>query len=112
MCELFHRKRNVFRERHGTPQGTALKHHARAPKNFLPFNLIRFGEILGAVKDFARCRFVQTNEMPKQGALAASAAAHNDEYVAMVNRKVKIAHQNKTAESHRQMTHGDIRSAI
>jgi hypothetical protein len=47
--------------------------------------------------------------MAQQRALAASAAAHDDEDVAALYHEIEIAHQDKTAVSHRQVAHDDVR---
>ncbi len=50
--------------------------------------------------------------MPEQCALTAAAPAHDDKDVAVVDGKIQIAHQNKTAVSHGEMAHGDMRSRV
>ena len=49
--------------------------------------------------------------MSEQGALAAAAAAHDDEDIAMVDREVEIAHEHEAAVGHREIAHGDVRTS-
>jgi hypothetical protein len=46
--------------------------------------------------------------MSKQCAFAATAAAHDDEDIAVIDHKVEVAHQHKTAVGHGEVAYGDV----
>jgi hypothetical protein len=46
--------------------------------------------------------------MSKQCAFAATAAAHDDEDIAMIDCEVEVAHQNKVTISHGEVAYGDV----
>src|SRR4029077_15058868 len=75
------------------------------------FALLGLGlrEVDVSVCDLARRRFLEPDQMTQQRALAASAAAHDDEDVAALHHEIEIAHQHETAVGHRQVAHDDVR---
>ena len=102
------RQADVFRQRHGTPQGAALKEHAESPQLLQPRLLAGLPERRAIVKHIALRRLLQADHVPQQGALAAAAAAHDDEDLAALDLRVNVAHHYKGPVGHRQVANLDL----
>ena len=50
--------------------------------------------------------------MAQQRAFSASAAAHDDEDVAVLDGEIDIAHQHEAAIRHREVFHDDVRRGV
>src|SRR6266446_5439971 len=112
IAEFFERQTDVLRQRHRAPQSAALIEHAEFPQHRLALERLCPGEIEIAVEHFALGRLDKTEHMPEQGALTASAAAHDYEDVAMVDGEVQILHQDEISECHGEVFHRDRRRPI
>ena len=52
-------------------------------------------------------RLVEADQVSQQGALAAPAAAHDDEDIALVDGEGHVAHEHEAAVCHGEIAHGD-----
>src|SRR4030095_8155518 len=86
------RQADVLRERHRAPQGPALVEHTDLTPE--PLALLGGGlrEVDVAVEDLALGGFVEPDHVAQQRALAAAAAAHDEEYLAAPDLDVEAAH--------------------
>jgi hypothetical protein len=90
--ELLERQRHVLRQRQPAPQGAVLVEHAHAPPHTVAPRFIRGAEVLAAEQDRAAGRLLQPDQVLQQRALAAAAAAHDDEHLAARHREAQVLH--------------------
>jgi hypothetical protein len=100
---------NILCKSHRAPQRAALKQHAHASDHLLAFNRIGISKIVIAIEDFSLRRLIETDQVPEQGALAATTAAHDNKNVSTLDGEVKIAHQNEATVGHGKVAHRDVR---
>ena len=72
------RQHDVLADRHGTEQGTALEGDADFLAQVEHLLLAGRADILTEQPDRSRCLFFKGHQVSKQGALARTAAAHDD----------------------------------
>ena len=101
--------RDVFRQGHRAPEGTALIKDAEAPSDLVPLLGICGPEAHIPVQDPPLGRFLQTHEMPEEGALAAPAPPHDHEDIPPVYRKGEVVLQHEAAVRHGEVLDDDMR---
>src|SRR5580704_10585262 len=106
--ELAERQADIFGQGHRTPQSAALVKNAEAPQDGFAFTGIRFAEAFALVEDFAVGRLEESDHMAQQSALAGARTAHDDEDGAARDGEIQIAHHDKIAVSHGQMSYFDM----
>ena len=102
------RQSDVFRQRHGTPQGAALEQHAETA--FQGFLFFRFclPEAEAVEVHLPLGGRLEADEMAQQRAFAATAAAHDDEDVAAMHREVQVMLDHEVAVGHGEVPHRDV----
>ena len=85
---LAQRQADVLRQRHRAPQRAALVEHAEAAQLLLPRLVVGLPEGNAVVEDVAPAGCLQADQVAQQRALAAAAAAHDDEDLAALDRGV------------------------
>jgi hypothetical protein len=66
-------------------------------------------EALAVVEDLPFARLEETDHVLQERALAAAAAAHDDEDRAARDLEVQVAHEDEAAVGHGEIAHGDVR---
>jgi hypothetical protein len=101
-------KADIFGEGHGTPERAALEKHAERSQPLLPGFIARIPEGFAVIIDVALSGLFEADHVAQQGALAAPAAAHDDEHLTAFDCGVDATHDNKRAVSHRQIANLDL----
>src|SRR5205807_7652822 len=105
-------QRNVLTHRERREQRAGLEQHSESQTHAFNLALLHCGNFFSKKFHGARSRFHGANHVPEQCALAATAAAHNDERLASMNVERDIIEHCAITESPDEMTYLDEGFAV